>query len=172
MCFPIWAPDPRLSWKVACSPGAQGGSTGHPVALSVPSSAPRHCPPTLFNETLPAPSPLSSQGAPLSSPLPPALPRTSLSLPRSSCPAWGEDTEGRGRGWTELTRRCPSALPFPLPHLPSPFRPHPCLLPTDPALFPPLHGILGACAPEVGAGRLIRKRVEATGRRWGSVGRS
>lgn len=147
-------------------------STGRPVAPSMPSSAPRHCPAMLCNETLPAPSPLPSQAAPLSSPLPPALPRTSLSLPRASHPAWEDDTEGRDRGWTEPTCRCPPALPSPLPHLPSPSRPHPCLLPTDPAMSPPLHGTLEACAPEVGAGRPIRRRVEATGRLWGSVGRS
>lgn len=69
-------------------------STGSPVPPSTPSSAPHHRPPTLCNETLPAPSPLPSQAAPLSSPLPPALYRTSLSLPRASRPAWEEDPEG------------------------------------------------------------------------------
>lgn len=76
---------------------------------------------------------------------------------------------GSGLDGAHLPAPSRSALP---PHLPSPSRPHPCLLPTDPALSPPLHGTLEACAPEVGAGRLTQSRVEATGRRWGSVGRS
>lgn len=94
-------------------------STGRPVPPSMPSSAPRHCPPTLCNETLPAPSPLPSQAAPLSSPLPPALYRTSLSLPRASRPALEEDPEAQGWGWTEPTCRHPPALPSTSPTIPA-----------------------------------------------------
>ena len=132
---PTRAPDPRLPWKVARSPELQAApclvaSCLHrpPCPTQHAQLRPRHRPPTLCNETLPAPSPLPSQAAPLSSPLPPALPRTSLSLPRASRPAWEEDTEGWGRGWTEPTCQRPPALP-------------------SPPTFPALPGLTPACSP-------------------------
>ena len=139
---PTRAPDPRLPWKVARSPELQAApclvaSCLHrpPCPTQHAQLRTRHRPPTLCNETLPAPSPLPSQAAPLSSPLPPALPRTSLSLPRASRPAWEEDTEGCGRGWTEPTCQRPPALPSPPP--PSqPFQASPLPAPHQPSPVP------------------------------------
>ena len=178
---PPWAPCSTPVMESPMQPGAPPTSRRLPVWWPCASTCrpchtqgaqitPSHCPPTLCNEVLP--------------PALPALPGTST-LPRGPHVRPGRGTRrdraraGRSCGRAALTRWCPPAVTVPLPHLPSLSSLIRALSPPtqQPPAFPPSSQGFSAGHPRglqtgVGVGRLVRKGMGASGRPWGSVGRS